>query len=203
MTNIDFVKICIENKNLRMTSFRKSLIAMRYEKISKSDVEFFKNIYFDIKGDAERTAYRSLLLQALVLQCLQYDLKDFFLMVFKKERYLDTRLTAIRGYSAYATETEVIPLMDKFLSILIKRPETTPYNYQEYETLRSKFGLPYLIEHYGYDCFKKAMEQLEKQYNDMPDEVKGIFTLDENGAVIELISPEEVSRRFDVLFCRN
>ncbi|ACD22536.1 conserved hypothetical protein [Clostridium botulinum B str. Eklund 17B (NRP)] len=43
--------------------------------------------------------------------------------------------------------------------------------------LRSKFGLPYLVEKYKCNCFKEALEQLEKQYNDMLDECKGFFTL--------------------------
>lgn len=34
---------------------------------------------------------------------------------------------------------------------------TTPYNYQEYEFLRSAFGLPVLIKKYGYPYFEKAL----------------------------------------------
>ena len=183
MSNVEFVKNCIENKKPMTADFSKALESLKNESISKDDAEFFKNVYFGIKGGSDRVGIRNALLQILVLQCLKYELKEFFLEAFKKERYLDMRLTAIRGYSAYATEAEVSPLMDKFYSLLIKRPETTPYNYQEYEMLRSIFGLPYLIEHYGYDCFKRAMAQLEKQYDDMPDEYKGRITLDEKGDV--------------------
>jgi len=200
-TNIDFVKKCIENKNIRAGGCEEALFAMRFETFSQGDTEFFKNAYFTIKGDADRTAFRDTLLNALVLRCLQYDLKDFFLTVFKKERHLSTRLTAIRGYSAYASETEVIPLMDKFISLLTKECERASlknHTHTELESLRSKFGLPYLVDYYGYNCFKKAMEQLNKQYNDLPDDLKGYFTLDENGMFVQLLSDEEVKRKLDV-----
>ena len=36
--------------------------------------------------------------------------------------------------------------MKKMLEILKRRPESTPYNYQEYEILRSSFLIPYLLE---------------------------------------------------------
>jgi hypothetical protein len=198
-TIIGFVKWCIENKKMRVVGLREALIDMRFEQFSQSDAKFFKSEYSKIKGDADRTTDRCLVLQALVLQCLQYDMKDFFLTVFKKERHLDMRIYAIRGYAAYVSETEIIPLMDKFYSVLVKRAETTPWNYIEYEYLRSKFGLPYLVKHYGYDCFKNAMAQLEKQYDDMPNELKGYFTLDENGIQIQLLSDGESKRRFNTL----
>ncbi|GIP19734.1 hypothetical protein J22TS3_00090 [Paenibacillus sp. J22TS3] len=63
-------------------------------------------------------------MKALVF-CEDIDLKEFFLKAFKKERYLDMRLTAIRGYAKYATEKEVEKLMSKFTEILMKRPEST------------------------------------------------------------------------------
>jgi len=206
MSSVKFVKKCIENNTLREAGFREALIAMRGESISKEDAEFFKNAYFSMKENENRTLVRNMILGALVLQCLQYgdiNLKEFFLQAAKKAQYLDMRLTAIRGYSAYATEAEVSPLMDKFYSVLIKRPEHTPLNYQEYEMLRSKFGLPYLVERYGYDCFKRAMEQLEKQYNDMHDGVKGIFTLDEKGISVILKSPGEAQKGLDAALGRK
>lgn len=113
------------------------------------------------------------------------------------------RLTAIRGYAIYASEKEISPLMKKFIDILVKIPSRTPYNYQEYEMLRSKFGLPYLVEQYRYECFKEALGQLEKQYNDMPDECKGFFTLDENGIYVALMTREEIDENLDVLFKRK
>ena len=179
--------------------YRESMIHMRFEPFSEEDMLFFKELYLTSKDIFSRNQ----ILQTFVLQCLQYDLKDFFLLAFKKERYLDMRLVAIRGFAVYATEKEIIPLMKKFLEILIKVPTHTPYNYQEYEMLRSKFGFPYLVEKYGYDCFKKAFTQLEKQYNDMPNECKGFFTLDENGLHVSLMSSKEISKKLDILFGRE
>jgi len=200
VTIVDFVRWCIENKRIRLVGFNEALINMRHEMFSQCDATFFKDNYFSIKGDADYTAVRHLLLQSLVLQCLQYDMKDFFLMAFKKERNLDTRLIAIRGYSTYATEAEVVPLMEKFNKLLIKRNESAGFSifdYQIYEPLRSKFGLPYLVERYKYDCFKEAKQLVDILYEKLPDALKGFYTFDENGQYISLISPEEKSARLN------
>ena len=77
--------------------------------------------YFNTKDIAKRNA----LLRQLVFD-LPENGKDFFLKVYKKERYLDMRLTAIRGYAAFASEEEVAILMNKMLEILKKRPDSTP-----------------------------------------------------------------------------
>ena len=102
------------------------------------------------------------------------------------------KLSAVRGYAAYASETEVCLLLNKMLELLKKRPDKTPYDYTEYEPMRSVFLMPYLLEHYGYECFQTFNEQLERQYNDMPDYFKNIFTLDENGNSYNIRDPEEV-----------
>lgn len=122
------------------------------------------------------------------------DAKDFFLKAFKKEHYLDIKLSAVRGYAVYSTEEEVSALMRKLLELLKKRPEKTPYNYTEYEPMRSVFLMPYLLEHYSYECFRVFNSQLEKQYNDMPNCFKGIFTLDELGNVYSIRDKEEVEK---------
>ena len=104
------------------------------------------------------------------------------------------KLSAVRGYAVYATEEEVCTLMNKLFELLKKRPEKTPYNYEEYETIRSVFLMPYLLEHYDYDCFRIFDMQLEKQYADMPDCFKNIFTLDELGNIRTIRDKEEVEK---------
>ena len=136
---------------------------------------------------------RSEILTQLLLD-MPVNAKDFFLKVFQKERYLDMKLSAVRGYAVFATEDEVSALMNKLLELLKKRPEKTPYNYTEYEPMRSVFLMPYLLEHYGYECFRVFNDQLEKQYDDMPNCFKGIFTLDELGNVRSLRNKEEVEK---------
>ena len=136
---------------------------------------------------------RSEILTQLLLD-MPVNAKDFFLKVFQKERYLDMKLSAVRGYAVFATEDEVSTLMNKLLELLKRRPEKTPYNYTEYEPMRSVFLMPYLLEHYGYECFRVFNGQLEKQYNDMPNCFKGIFTLDEFGNVRSLRNKEEVEK---------
>ena len=136
---------------------------------------------------------RNTILKQLLLD-MPVNAKDFFLKAFKKERYLDMKLSAVRGYAVFATEDEVSALMNKLLELLKKRPEKTPYNYTEYEPMRSVFLMPYLLEHYGYECFRVFNRQLEKQYDDMPDCFKGIFTLDEFGNLRSLRNKEEVEK---------
>lgn len=200
MTNIEVVKIQMGKRGyLSSTVYRDAMINMRFESFTIEDTNFFIDYYKTVKDIFSRNQ----ILQTFVLQCQKYDLKEFFLIAFKKERYLEMRLTAIRGYATYVSEKEVIPLMKKFVDILVKIPSHTPYNYQEYEMLRCKFGLPYLVEKYKYDCFKEALEQLEKQYNDMPDECKGFFTLDENGIYVSLMTGEEIDKNIDILFKKN
>lgn len=162
----------------------------------KSHEELMK-IYFQEKEIFKRNT----ILKQLVLD-VPADAKDFFLKVFKKERYLDMKLSAIRGYAVYADEKEVSVLMYKLLELLKKRAESTPYNYTEYEPMRSVFLMPYLLEHYSYECFKVFNLQLEKQYDDMPDCFKNIFTLDEFGNVHPLRDKEEVERSWQVFWKR-
>ena len=122
------------------------------------------------------------------------DAKEFFRAVFKKERYLDMKLRAVRGYAAYATEEEVADLMKKLFELLKKRPDKTPYNYTEYEPMRSVFLMPYLLEHYDYACFRTFHLQLEEQYNAMPACFKNIFTLDESGNVCAIREKAEIEQ---------
>lgn len=145
--------------------------------------------YFNIKDVSKRNK----LLKELVFNCPP-NAKDFFYQVFKKERYLDMKLTAIRGYSFYASEKEVETLMSKLLELLEKVPKHAPYDYQEYEIMRSKFLMPYLLEKYDYKCFHKFSQQLEKQYNAMPDVFKNIFSCDEFWNSYQIRDLEEVKK---------
>lgn len=166
--------------------------------LMKDEVGLLVSLYFKLKDIA---------LRHKILQCLmhseQLELKDFFQKAYKKERYLDMRLLAIRGLAHYASEEEIDKIMEHFLQILKKRPETTPYNYQEYEFLRSAFGLRYLIKTYGYPCFEKIFQQVEQQYHDMPDAFKGHYTFDEDGKLIELRSPKEMKQMMDNFFATH
>ena len=137
--------------------------------------------YKSIKDILKRNA----VLKEAVSNPTEYG-KEFFLAAFKKERYLDMKLTAVRGYAEYASEEDVGVLMTKMLELLIKRGQTTPNDYQEYEPMRSPFLMPYLLNKYNYQCFKVFAEQLDKQYAAMDDEWKGIFTLDECGELVQL-----------------
>ncbi|HZG17042.1 MAG TPA: hypothetical protein VE710_18800 [Candidatus Bathyarchaeia archaeon] len=179
----------------RDLTFIEAINNLDYNLLTEAEVDLLESLYFKLKD----IALRNKILQSL-MRSEQVELKDFFQKAYKKERYLDMRLMAIRGLAHYASEEEIDKIMEHFLQILKKRPETTPYNYQEYEFLRSAFGLPYLIKTYGYPCFEKIFQQVEKQYHDMPDAFKGHYTFDEDGNFIELRSPKESKQLMDNFF---
>lgn len=145
---------------------------------------------------------RNQILKYLLLN-LPSDAKEFFFKSFKKERYLDMKLSAVRGYSAYADEKEVDVLMTKMLELLKRIPSHTPYDYSEYESMRSVFLMPYLINEYDYECFHAFNKQPEEQYNAMPDCFKNIYTLNEKGELITIRDPKEVSASWDAFHAAN
>ncbi|KAF6621546.1 hypothetical protein J2W97_003778 [Paenibacillus jamilae] len=163
-----------------------------YEFLTTDEVGLIEQLYFKMKI----IALRNKILYGLI-RCRHLELKDFFQKAYKKERYLDKRLLAIHGLVQYAPEEEIEKVTDHFLKILIKRPETTPYNYYEYEFLRSAFGFPLLIKKYGYSCFEKVYQQVEKQYQDMPEAFRGHFTFDENGKQVSLRTPMKIKQMID------
>lgn len=66
-----------------------------------------------------------------------------------------------------------------------------------YEFLRSAFGFPLLIKKYGYSCFEKVYQQVEKQYQDMPEAFKGHLTFDEDGKQVSLRTPMKIKQMID------
>ncbi len=180
------------------TAFQSVLETCHEENLTEQDIEFLIELY----NKTKELYVRNTILKILVWyeQC---NLKDFFLQAFSKERYLDMRLWAIRGYTNYAQEKDVEKVILKFQVTLMKRMQSTPYNYQEYEQIRSVFGLPYLIKRFGYDCFIKAYEQEEIQYNAMPDAFKGYFTLDDKGNHVSLKAREEIDELQNNFFKNN
>lgn len=179
----------------RNPHYREALFSVKYNQLDFEEATLLSSIYFKLKD----ISLRNCILMSL-FYCNNFDLKKFFFDAYKKERYLDMKLAAIRGYANYATEQEVDELMNNFVKILKKRPENTPYNYQEYEFIRSACGLPFLTKKYGYSCFITALEQEEKQYSNMPDAFKGHYTFDEDGNVIKLRDTDEVKKMMDDFF---
>jgi hypothetical protein len=118
-------------------------------------------------------------------------LEEFFETAYKRERYLDMKIRALRGWMHFIDENTVKKVLVKFNETLRKRKETTPYNYQEYELLLGENSLPYLYKTYYYDCLKETLEIVQAQYEEMPDAFKGLSTYDEEGNYVQLRSPEE------------
>jgi hypothetical protein len=178
-----------------MPLFRETIMTIKDHPLDDDDVDFLVHLYILLKD----IPCRSFILQTLVLKD-NGKLHDFFFNAFSRERHLDMKLTAIRGYANYATENEVEILMSKFTATLKRGALTTPYNYEEYELIRSVFGLPYLIEKYKYKCFFCAYEQEEELYKAMPEAFKGYFTLDEKGNLVELLNSNEIKKKMEDFF---
>ncbi|ASR49800.1 hypothetical protein NS115_19715 [Paenibacillus jamilae] len=172
--------------------FMSALDDVVYEFLTKEEADLIEILYFKSKN----AAWRNKILRGLI-QCKELELKDFFQKAYKKERYLDMKLLTIHGLAQYATEQEIDKVINHFLKLLIKRAETTPYNYYEYEFLRSAFGFPLLIKKYGYSCFEKVYQQVEKQYQDMPEAFKGHLTFDEDGKQVSLRTPMKIKQMID------
>ncbi len=194
--NIEFPDILTkENINHRNFDFYNAFFSLTKDFIMENNSNFIIKIYQTTKLPEMRNKSLKLL----------YDkdyghLKDFFTSAYKKERYLDMKMLALRGLAQFITENEIKDILISFNKTLKKRPDSTPYNYQEYELLRGQNSLPYLVKHYRYNCFVETLEIVEKQYNDMPEAFKGHFTIDENGEIIKLRSTEKSTKMMDDFF---
>ncbi|MDR6370112.1 hypothetical protein J2795_001345 [Chryseobacterium bernardetii] len=192
MTNNFPVILTNEKGNGKKPEFRNALFNLDKSTISNDNVEHLITIY----NSAKQLDIRNKVLKLL------YDftyplLKDFFMNAYKKERYLDMKIYALRGLSNFIEEKEITQLLKKFNQSLAKRQQTTPYNFQEYELLKGGNALPYLAEKFGYPCFKETLEQVNRQYDAMPDAFKGHYRIDENGDIKMLKSPGESKAMMD------
>lgn len=175
--------------------FRNALFSLDKKCINKDNIVHLIRIYLATKQLDIRNKILRLLYDFEIP-----ELKEFFTNAYKKERYLDMKIYALRGLSQFISEKEIEKLLHKFNQTLLKRQETTPYNYQEYELLRGQNALPYLVEKYNYNCFKETLNQVNNQYNAMPEAFKGHFTIDKNGEFVSLRTPEESSQMIKDFF---
>lgn len=179
----------------RDPNFTKALFSLNKKHIDENNFSNLTRIYNSTKDLSIRNKVLKLLYDFNFI-----ELKDFFNNAYKKERYLDMKINALRGLAKFISEQEVEKLLQKFNATLKKRQESTPYNYQEYELLRGQNALPYLVDKYKYNCFKETLDQVNLQYDIMPGAFKGIFTTDKNGEFISLKSPEETSKSISDFF---
>ena len=121
---------------------------------------------------------------------MEYDLKAFYFENLKKCRRLAMKIFFIRGYAIYASEEELIPIMEKFQKSLEKNHDYIDYNY-----ILSVAGLPYLVNEYGYDCFAKSLEKAQEEHKQIDPLLRGYFTLNQNLEQVNLLTQEEISRR--------
>lgn len=181
--------------NHRDSKFYNALFSLRDHVITEDNSIHIIRIYQTTKLPEMRNKSLKLLYDK------EYEsLKEFFMEAYKKERYLDMKILALRGLAQFISEEEIKSILQKFNKTLKKRPDSTPYNYQEYELLRGENSLPYLVNRYKYQCFVETLRIVEKQYHEMPDAFKGHFTVDANGEVITLRSQAESSKMMNDFF---
>lgn len=149
-----------------------------------------------IYRDSKDLAYRNKIL-ALLADCDRVDLADFFAEAYARERYHSMKLFALRGLAQFATEAEIDARLARLRPSIAKVGESTPLNFVEYEILLGPFCLPYLVDRYGYSSLRATMSQVQAQYNEMPEAVKGLITTDDAGNVIELVAHDEYRLRID------
>ena len=121
---------------------------------------------------------------------VEYDLKQFYFDALRRCRRLWLKMFYIRGYALYATEEELCPIMKKFQEQLEKN-----HDYIDYEQIISVSGIPYLVNKYGYSCFRDALETAKNEYQKIDPLLRGYFTLNKNLEIIDLISNEEMHKR--------
>ncbi|SFT40050.1 hypothetical protein SAMN05216474_0351 [Lishizhenia tianjinensis] len=184
-----------ENMNHRNYEFYNAFMELTSDCITEDTSRIIEKIYQTTK----LVEFRK---QSLKLLCQKdFDhLVKFFADAYKRERYLDMKILAIRGLAQFISESEIDKLLTKFNTTLKKRPQSTPYNYQEYEFLKGQNALPYLVDRYNYPSFKETLEIVERQYNNMPDAFKGHFTVDSDGEIIQLRSSEKSRKIIDEFF---
>jgi len=121
-----------------------------------------------------------------------FDLKDYLRSHIAKCRCLWLKLFFIRTYSIFATEPEIVPIMQKFETSIQK-----VHDYQDYEQILSEAGLPYLCKRYGYECFSHALSVAEKEYLNIDPLLRGFFTLDADGNMVEILTQQQCNQRLN------
>ncbi|MCS4304141.1 hypothetical protein [Chryseobacterium sp. BIGb0232] len=186
-----------QNAKESHSDYKKALFDLTPNAITVKELGHLMRIYTTTK----EISYRNKILK-LLYNHREPELHSFFEIAYKKERYRDMKVYALRGLAQFAEEKEIVKLVDKLKISLAKTEKTTPYNYQEYELLKGKNGLPFLVEQYNYASFKELLAQVNEQYDRMPDAFKGHITTDEHGEIVHLRGPGESARMIRDFFDR-
>ncbi len=173
-------------------NYEQHLLRARQEPLTQDLVDYLCG-KIDSPKNKRDCNLRFIHLQPLMLNptVTDFDLGQYFREHAIKARRLWLRLFFLRAYALFATESDLAPLMRKFEDALRKT-----HDHQEYEQILSPAGLPYLVKHYGYDCFRSALETAQKEYEQVPPLLRGHFTLTEDGDMVTLLSQEEIKRRY-------
>ena len=102
------------------------------------------------------------------------------------------------GYAKFATEEELIPVIDKFNDNM-----RSIQDYIDFSYLMSEYGIKLLVKTYNYPCLHNCLKVAKQEYKKIDPYLKNYITTDENFKTIKVLSDEEVSRRFDLALKRK
>lgn len=173
--------------------YEKHLYKLRTEPLTQELVDYLCS-QIDNPKSKKDCNLRFIHLQPLFLNptTQSFDLKRYIYEHIVKTRRLWLKLFYIRTYALFANEQELIPIMQKFETLLKKSHDS-----EDYEQILSDGGLPFLCNNYGYDCFFKALETAKEEYLKIDPLLRGHFTLNENGDFVEILSSIEIHKRYE------
>lgn len=173
--------------------YEKYLRRLRTEHLTQELVDYLCS-QIDNPKSKRSCELRFIHLQPMFLNpsIINFNLKAYLYSHITKCRRPWLKLFYIRAYAIHADETDLIAIMRKFEDGLRKM-----HDYQDYEQILSKAGLPFLCEKYGYPCFKQALETAKEEYQKIDPLLRGFFTLNEAGDMIGLLTSEQTNERLD------
>lgn len=192
--NKNLVKIMKENDEcrewmIRNKTYEECLEILCTKPFTQEEVDYLCKKIDDPKhkNDPEVRCYhlRPFLLNPTTTN---FDLKEFFLVRFKKSRRLWLKMYYIMGYAKFATEEELIPVIDKFNDNM-----RSIHDYIDFSYLMSKYGIKLLVRTYNYPCLHNCLKVAKQEYRKIDPLLKGYITTDKNFKTIELL-PNKVSK---------
>ena len=176
--------------------YEQHLRRLRTEPLTQELVEYLCS-QIDNPKSKKSCELRFIHLQPLFLNpsARNFDLKEYLYSHISKCRRPWLKLFFIRAYAVHASENELIPIMQKFENTLQK-----VHDYQDYEQILSEAGLPYLCKRYGYECFFHALSVAKEEYLNIDPLLRGFFTLNEMGDVVEILTPQQIHERLEAFF---
>jgi hypothetical protein len=110
-----------DNFNENSPDFQHALFNLRSDAIRADNFHYLVKIYQSTKQLPVRNKVLRLLYNFSFPA-----LEAFFMNVYTRERYLDMKISALRGLAQFIPEAQLSRLLVKFNQVLAKRQQTTP-----------------------------------------------------------------------------